>query len=50
MRVRIPDTVETGMPNSSEISGPVNRNRRSAAIASIRRSSVRFATQRGAEL
>ena len=30
--------------------GPVNRNRRNAAIASIARSSVRLATTRGAEM
>jgi hypothetical protein len=31
-------------PSSSAISAPVNRHLRSAAIASIRRSSVRLAT------
>jgi hypothetical protein len=46
----MPDTVESAIPSSSAISGPVNRNRRNAAIASIRRSSVRFATRSGAEL
>ena len=37
------------MSKTSEISGPVNRNRRSAAITAIRRSAVRLATWRGAE-
>jgi hypothetical protein len=46
----MPDTVESAIPNSSAISAPVNRNLRNAAIASIRRPSVRFATRSGAEL
>ena len=33
IRVRIPDTVESAIPSTSAISGPVNRSRRSAAIA-----------------
>ena len=36
IRVRIPETVESAIPRHSAISGPVNRNRRSAAIASTR--------------
>jgi hypothetical protein len=32
IRVKIPDTVETGRSSSSAISGPVKRNRRNAAI------------------
>ena len=35
--------------SSSAISAPVNRSRRSAAIASIRRASVRLATTTGAD-
>src|SRR4051812_41644485 len=37
------------IPSSSAISAPVKRSRRSAAIASTRRSSVRLATTAGAE-
>src|SRR5450755_201350 len=36
-----PETVESAMPSTSAISGPVNRNRRSAAIASTRCGLVR---------
>ena len=43
-----PETVDSAIPSSSAISGPVKRNRRNAAIASIRRSSVRLATNCGA--
>ncbi len=46
----MPDTVESGMRSVSAISGPVNRNRRNAAIAATRRSQVRLATVLGAEL
>ena len=46
----MPDTVESGIPSASAISGPVNRSRRNAVIASTRRSQVRFATVLGAEL
>ena len=46
----MPDTVDSGIPSSSAISGPVNRNRLTAAIASIRRSQVRLATTCGALL
>src|SRR3954471_4147646 len=49
IRVRIPDTVDSAIPSVSAISGPVNRNRLRAAIASTRRSQVRFATNLGAE-
>jgi hypothetical protein len=49
IRIRIPDTVETSRPNSSAISGPANRTRRSAAITTIVRSSVRLATVTGAD-
>jgi hypothetical protein len=49
IRVRVPDTVDSGMAGVSAISGPVSRNRRSAAIASTRRSQVRLATVAGAE-
>jgi hypothetical protein len=45
----MPDTVESAIPSSSAISAPVNRSRRSAAIASILRSSVRLATTVAAE-
>ena len=45
----MPETVESGIPSASAISGPVNRNRRNAAIAWIRRSQVRLATVAGAE-
>src|SRR4051794_33106130 len=48
-RVRIPDTADGAIPSVSAISGPVNRNRLRAAIASTRRSQVRFATNLGAE-
>jgi hypothetical protein len=47
--VRIPETVESAIPSVSAISAAVIRSRRSAAIASIRRSSVRLATIAGAE-
>jgi hypothetical protein len=50
IRVRMPETVESAIPKSSAISDPVNLSRRNAAIASIRRSSVRLATCSGAEL
>ena len=50
IRVRISDTVDAGIASNSAISRPVNRSRRSAAIASIRRSSVRLATRCGALL
>jgi hypothetical protein len=46
----MPETVESAMSSSSAISGPLKRSRRNAAIASIRRSSVRLLTSRGAEL
>src|SRR3954471_20119927 len=49
IRVRIPDTVDGAIPSVSAISGPVNRNRLRAAIASTRCSQVRFATNLGAE-
>jgi len=49
MRVRIPETVESAIPSTSAISAPVNRTRRSAAIASTRRSCVRLATSAGAD-
>ncbi len=45
-----PRPSRAGCPSSAAISGPVNRSRRSAAIASIRCSSVRLATTRGALL
>jgi hypothetical protein len=41
--------VERAMPSSSAIWAPVDRNLRNAAIASIRRPSVRLATSVGAE-
>ena len=41
-----PQTVDNGIASVSAISGPVKRNRRSAAIASMRRSQVRLATVR----
>ena len=44
-----PTPSRAAISSSSAISAPVIRNRRSAAIASIRRSSVRLATDRGAE-
>ena len=47
--VRIPDTVECAIARTSAISAPVIRRRRSAAIASTRRSSVRLATVAGAD-
>jgi hypothetical protein len=47
--LRLPETVESAIPSVSAISAPVKRNRLSAAIASTLRSSVRFATDRGAE-
>ena len=49
IRVKIPDTVETGIPNVSAISAPVIRNRRSPAITATRASSVRDGTEAGAE-
>jgi hypothetical protein len=45
----MPETVESGRSSTSAISGPVNRNRRNAAIASITCSSQRLATTFGAE-
>jgi hypothetical protein len=45
----MPDTVDSAIPRHSAISAPVIRNRRSAAITSIRRSPVRLATTTGAE-
>lgn len=39
-RFKISDTVETGIDNAAAISGPVNRIRRRAAIASTRCSGV----------
>jgi hypothetical protein len=45
----MPETVESAIPSSSAICGPVNRSRRNAAIASTRRAQVRLATVLGAE-
>jgi hypothetical protein len=47
--VKIPDTVDSAISSSSAISGPVNRNRRNAAIASTRSSLVRLTTALGAD-
>jgi len=47
--VGIPETVESAIPDTSAISGPVNRSRRSAAIASTRRPLVRRGIECGAE-
>ena len=47
--VRIPETVESAISRTSAISALVIRNLRSAAIASMRRSSVRLATTAGAD-
>jgi len=41
IRVKIPETVETGIANDSAISAPVIRSRRKAAINAIRSSPVR---------
>ena len=49
IRVKIPDTVEAGIPSASAISAPVIRNRRNPAIAATRPSAVRAGTDRGAE-
>jgi len=49
IRVRIPETVESAMPSVSAISGPVKRSLLSAAITSIRFSSVRCGIEFGAE-
>jgi hypothetical protein len=49
MRLRIAETVEAGIASSSAISGPVMRRRRREAIAAIRSSGVRLATECGAE-
>jgi len=49
IRVRIPDTVESGIESASAISAAVIRSRRKAAIAPIRCSSVRDGTDRGAD-
>src|SRR3954447_13919923 len=46
---KIPETVDKAMPSVSAISGPVIRNRRSAAMHAIRASSVLLATTFGAE-
>ena len=46
--LRMSDTVESAISSVSAISGPVNRNRRSAAIASIRCAGVRCAIRVGA--
>jgi hypothetical protein len=46
---RLPDTVESGMPSTSALCAPVIRNRRSAAIACTRRSSVRVGCRMGVE-
>jgi hypothetical protein len=43
---QIPDTVDGAIPSTSAIFGPVNRSRRSAAIAWIRRSLVRCGIDR----
>jgi hypothetical protein len=44
IRVRIPETVESGHREQFGDFGPAKRNRRNAAIASIRSSEVRLAT------
>jgi hypothetical protein len=49
IRVRIPDTVDSGMASVSAISGPVKRSRRNAAMTCTRRSLVRLATVAGVE-
>jgi hypothetical protein len=49
IRVRIPDTVESGIPNSSAISAAVIRNRRNAAIARTRPSALRSGCRRGVD-
>jgi hypothetical protein len=49
IRVKIPETVETGIPSVSAISAPVIRSRRSPAIIATRASSVRAGTEAGAE-
>jgi hypothetical protein len=49
LRVRIPDTVESGIESVSAISAALIRSRRRAAITARRRSSVRAGTERGAE-
>ena len=49
IRVKIPETVESGIPNVSAISDPVSRNRRREAITAIRDSAVRDGTDLGAE-
>jgi hypothetical protein len=49
IEVKMPETVESAMSSVSAISGPVIRNRRSAAMQPILVSSVRLATERGAD-
>src|SRR4051794_6185590 len=49
IELKIPDTVDNAIPSTSAISGPVIRNRRSAAMHAIRVSSVLLATALGAE-
>src|SRR3954468_13365614 len=46
---RIPETVDSAIPNVSAISAAVKRKRRSLAIASTRSDEVRLATRCGAE-
>jgi hypothetical protein len=48
-RVRIPETVESGIASVSEISLAVIRSRRNLMIAPTRSGVVRFATVRGAD-
>jgi len=48
-RVRIPDTVDNAISNTSAISAAVKRSRRKATIASTRPAAVRLATRRGAD-
>ena len=47
--MKIAQTVDRGMSNSSASSGPVKRSRRNAAMTATVRSLVRFATRLGAE-
>jgi hypothetical protein len=49
IRVRIADTVDSGIPKHSAISAAVIRRRRSAAIACTRSSGVRCGIELGAD-
>jgi len=49
IRVKIPETVETGIASVSAISAPVIRNRRNEAMTATRASSVRNGTDESVE-